>query len=138
MVRIDLVFAWGSKNVFFFVFFSKSFFAMCSMAENPVLIGKEQVEKIVPRFSKSLVTARLIDSPVLLRSCALATKIANTLEFVHRVLLKNFRISLLYVYSGKNIIILLPFITIFYQKLLKHVWSENTFSLAIMDFTRSS
>ena len=140
LICIFVVICMGLQKCLFFLLFSLTykFSAMCSMAENPVLIGEKQVKKNFLPFSTSPVSERTTGPLFLLRCCTVETRIENVLDYVYRVLPKKFRLSLLYVYSGKNIIILLPFITIFYQKLLKHVWSENTFSLAIMDFTRSS
>ena len=99
----------------FSCFFSlrNPFFAMCSIAENPVLNGEEQVKKIFPPFSTSPVTERTIDPLFLLRSCALWTRIENVLDYAYGVLPKKFLLSLLCVYFIGNIIMTLPFITIF-------------------------
>ena len=118
LICIFLVICMGLQKCLFFLLFSLTykFYAMCSMAENPVLIGEKQVKKNFLPFSTSPVSERTTGPLFLLRCCTVGTRIENVLDYVYRVLPKKFRLSLLYVYSGKNIIILLPFITIFLSK----------------------
>ena len=77
-------------------------------------------------------------SPFLLRSWALGTGIENALDYVYRVVFKSIRLSLLCVSFNGNIIIILPFITILIKSYWDNCDAKNSFSLAIIDFTRNS
>ena len=140
LVCVTLVYFMGLQKSFFSCFFSlrNLFFAMCSTVENPILIGKEQVKKIHFLFSTSPVSERTTVPLFLLRSCALGTITEIVLDYVYRVLPKKFRLSLLWVYFNRNIIIILPFITIFIKSYSDNCEAEDSFSLAFIDFTRSS
>ena len=115
LICIFLVICMGLQKCLFVLLFSLTylFSAMCSMAENPVLIGEKQVKKNFLPFSTSPVSERTTGPLFLLRCCTVGTRIENVLDYVYRVLPRKFRLSLLCVYFDEIIIIILPFITIF-------------------------
>ena len=76
-------------------------FEICSMAENPILIDREQGKKISPPLPTTLVSGRPTQPLVLIRNCPFGTGIEKVLIYNYSNLFEYF-ISLLCRYFNIN------------------------------------